>query len=42
VEHDLISVEGAEHGLADADERTIEEAMANSETFLRRHLRPES
>jgi acetyl esterase/lipase len=42
VEHDLISVEGAEHGLVDADERTVEEAMANSETFLRRHLRPES
>jgi dipeptidyl aminopeptidase/acylaminoacyl peptidase len=39
VEHRLISVEGAEHGLAGADERTIDDAFALAASFLRRHLR---
>jgi acetyl esterase/lipase len=38
VEHRLISVEGAEHGLAGADRRTVDEAFAEAESFLRRHL----
>jgi acetyl esterase/lipase len=39
VEHRLISVEGAEHGLDGADERTIDDAFAQAVAFLRRHLR---
>jgi acetyl esterase/lipase len=39
VEHRLISVEGAEHGLVGADERTIEDAFAQAASFLRLHLR---
>lgn len=39
VKHQLIGVEGAEHGLAGADGRTIDDALAQAVTFLRRHLR---
>jgi acetyl esterase/lipase len=39
VEHRLIRVEGAEHGLAGADEQTIEDAFALAASFLRLHLR---
>jgi acetyl esterase/lipase len=38
VEHRLITVEGAEHGLDGADERVIEDAFAQAVMFLRRHL----
>lgn len=38
VEHRLISVEGAEHGLAGAGDRRIEEALAQAASFLRSHL----
>jgi dipeptidyl aminopeptidase/acylaminoacyl peptidase len=41
VEHRLISVEGAEHGLVGADERTIDEVFAEAASFLRLHLRAE-
>jgi len=40
VEHRLISVDGAEHGLAGADEQTLEDAFGLAASFLRRHLRP--
>jgi acetyl esterase/lipase len=39
VEHGLISVEGAEHGLVGADQRTIDNTFAEAESFLRLHLR---
>jgi dipeptidyl aminopeptidase/acylaminoacyl peptidase len=39
VEHRLISVEGAEHGLVGADERTVEGVHAEVASFLRLHLR---
>ena len=38
VEHRLISIEGAEHGLDGADERTIDDAFVQAVAFLRRHL----
>jgi acetyl esterase/lipase len=38
VVHRLVSVEGAEHGLAGADARTIEGAHAEAASFLRMHL----
>lgn len=40
VEHRLISVEGAEHGLAGADERTIDDVLTQAASFLRLHLLP--
>ncbi len=39
VEHRLISVEGAEHGLDGVDERTIEDVRVQVESFLVAHLR---
>ena len=39
VEHRLISVEGAEHGLDGLDERTIEDVLAEAGSFLEAHLR---
>jgi acetyl esterase/lipase len=39
VEHRLISVEGAEHGLDGVDERTIDDALDQAGTFLVEHLR---
>lgn len=38
VEHRLIRVEGAEHGLAGADEPSIDDAYAEAVSFLRRHI----
>jgi acetyl esterase/lipase len=38
VEHHLISVEGAEHGLDGADQRTIDDARERAVSFLRLHL----
>jgi acetyl esterase/lipase len=38
VEHRLISVEGAEHGLVGTDQRTIDIAFGEAESFLRSHL----
>jgi acetyl esterase/lipase len=38
VEHHLISVEGAEHGLDGADQRTIDDVNGRVVSFLRRHL----
>lgn len=38
VEHRLIGIEGAEHGLDGADERTIEDVLALAVSFLRAHL----
>lgn len=40
VEHRLISVPGAEHGLAGGDPRLIEEAYRDAGEFLRTHLLP--
>jgi len=40
VEHRLISVDGAEHGLAGAEVRTVRETFAECDSFLRRHLLP--
>lgn len=40
VEHRLIGVEGAEHGLDGADDRTIDEVLAEVVAFLEIHLRP--
>jgi acetyl esterase/lipase len=40
VEHRLISVEGAEHGLDGADDRTVDEVLAEVVAFLELHLRP--
>ena len=38
VEHRLIGIEGAEHGLDGADPRTIDDAFAQAVAFLERHL----
>jgi dipeptidyl aminopeptidase/acylaminoacyl peptidase len=38
VEHQLISVEGAEHGLDRADQRTIDAVLDRAVSFLRLHL----
>jgi acetyl esterase/lipase len=38
VEHQLISVEGAEHGLDGADQRTIDAVLDRAVSFLRLHL----
>lgn len=40
VEHRMIGVEGAEHGLDGADERTIADVFAEAAAFLELHLRP--
>ncbi|MGE5459993.1 MAG: alpha/beta hydrolase family protein, partial [Solirubrobacterales bacterium] len=38
VEHHLISVDGAEHGLDGADQRTIDDVHERAVSFLRLHL----
>jgi len=38
VEHRLVSIAGAEHGLAGAEPKKIEEAYREAEAFLKKHL----
>lgn len=40
VEHRLVSIAGAEHGLAGVERRAIDGAFQEAATFLRRHLHP--
>jgi acetyl esterase/lipase len=39
VEHELVTVPGAEHGLRDVDEALVQAAHAKAAAFLRKHLR---
>ncbi len=39
VPHELVTVEGAEHGLAGADRATVEAAYADALAWLSRYLR---
>jgi acetyl esterase/lipase len=40
VPHELVTVKGAGHGLADGDKRLIEDAHERAAAFIRKHLNP--
>jgi dipeptidyl aminopeptidase/acylaminoacyl peptidase len=41
VEHGLLSIDGAEHCLAGAEQTAIDDAFRETASFLRRHLQTE-